>query len=349
MRKGKVLSMSDPLYNKVEEWVELHPDSDPLNPLEDWDQIFEVWSQVPRELDGTKNAEDPTEEIEDEDGYGTGRYKPKDGYLIYPVSAYIHSGIYLSLGSIRCMFGDSPGPGGRGWDTIPNALLMYTYKEKYESMCGEGTWMMIRKWSEDREHKLIENRPAKDWDEWYDYVESEASALVDTLNLSLEGSCYGYTTHKRVHYTKTYDDGTTVDCWEVEDGDDSCWGYLTDKVEDIDFPKDLPVFADKGCHWLQGKEYEIPEWVIVDQPEGENRPAYLQSYKCKAPSGELERTDWVYDFRSAQVFRSWWQAQSVAQTVIGKDRYDHKRNLLDLDELEKATQSVEEPHEEGQK
>lgn len=76
--------------------------------------------------------------------------------------------------------------------------------------------------------------------------------------------------------------------------------------------------------------------MVVDQPEGESRPVYLKSYKCKAPSGELERADWVYDFRDAKVFRSWWQVQSVAQTVIGKDRFDYRKNVVPLDEVEKA-------------
>ena len=86
----------------------------PPNPLKDYDQTFYLHSLI-NDISGNeydKNYPNPLVEIEDEDGSPTGEYKCRDGVISFWVSAYIHSGIALSLGTVRCAFGDTPIPGG---------------------------------------------------------------------------------------------------------------------------------------------------------------------------------------------------------------------------------------------
>ena len=220
---AKVLSKSDPSFATVMEWTELHRDEDGVNPLTDWDQPFEVFSNIPRELGGSKNAHNPF----DDEG------ELEEGVYAFPVSAYIHSGICLSLAR---SFASDPG----GWDTTRGALIVYTNKDIYEKCCGP--WMQI-------------NGNAVDEEAFRDHLYKMAACLVDELNMALDGSCYGYTTHKRIPYTKTYADGRTVEGFDIEDGRDSCWGFLTDDVNDIDFPRNIPCFADDDTY-LAGKEYK---------------------------------------------------------------------------------------------
>lgn len=343
MRKGKVLSMSDESYGKDKEWVELHSDPDGVDVFEDYDDIWEVYSRIPREMSGTKGAEDPFEEIEDEDGYGTGKYRIREELIAFPVSAYIHSGIALSLGQIT-EFPCDPG----GWDTTPSALILYTEKEKYERVCGKGSWFKVKTY--DEHHNLVEEHMAKDRKEFRDFLEDQAEAYVKMLNLALEGSVYGYTTHKSVKVRKTYEDGRVVDMYETEDGDDSCWGFLTDNVEDIDFPKDLPVYADNSrgecnCKWLEGKEYTIPEFVIVDPErkgctdEFDSPARYLKDYRYDK-DGKVVEQFWTHNPEEAYVLVSWWTAQSVAQDVIPKSEYKAERNIQELDKAKKEYNSA---------
>ena len=330
MRHGTVLSTSDESFETAKEWVELHRDTFGTNPMEDYDQLFEIWSNIPREIGSSKGAECPYEEILDDEGYGNGKYQIREGIIAVPVSAYIHSGIHLSVGSIRCMFGDTPvRPGGRGWDTTPDALFLYTYKRLWEKMMGEGSWMKVRVNPGDENDCSL--RPATK-EEFEEYVEKQAGYLVKELNLAEEGSVFGYTTHKRVHYKRVDDDGTETDCWETQDGQESCWGFLTDKVGDIDFPRDLPVYADPDgdCQWFVGDEYDIPEFVVTQVVDGKRE--YLKDYTANA-KGECLASEWTHDLEEAHTYISWWQAQSVAQKVIRKEDYYAKRNCVEKDKL----------------
>lgn len=332
MRKLKVMSTDDESFQNCREWVELHRDIQGYNPFEDQEQVFELWSNIPREVGSTRGAENPLEEVLDDEGYGTGRYQLREGYIVVPVSVMIHSGMYFSLGTVMCMSGDTPvRPGGRGWDTTPNACFLYTYRELWERMMGKDTWMKVRANPEsDRDCTM---RPGTR-EEFEKEVERKAGHLVDDLNLAEEGSVYGYTTHKRVHYTRIDDDGTRTDCWEEQDGDDSCWGFLTDKVEDIDFPRELPVYADPNgdCRWFIGDEYEVPEFLVTKFDKEAGKRAFLKRYEVGS-DGKCWRAEWVYDKNAAQKFISWWQVQNVAQLVIPKDEYDAHRNCVDIDKV----------------
>jgi len=334
MKRMKVLSKDDESFKDVMEWVEIHHDDNGYDPFSDCEQAFEMWSNIPREIGSTKGAEDPLEEIEDEDGYGTGRYRPKEGYIVCPVSVMIHSGMYFALGTVMCMNGDTPvRPGGRGWDTTPNACFLYTYKELWERMMGKDTWMKVRVHPESDDD--WSRRPATR-EEFEEEVERMAGYLVDELNLACEGSVYGYTTHKRVHYLRVDDDGTRTDCWEIEDGDDSCWGFLTDKVGEIGFPRDLPVYVSPNgdCKWFIGDEYVVPEYLVTEIENGTGKRAFLKSYAA-GPDGKCQSSNWVYDKADARKYISKWQARAVAEAVIPKDEYDARLNCVEMDDVEK--------------
>ena len=321
MRKGKVLSISDESYDQVPKRVTLHLDTDPPCPYQDWDQLFEIWSNIPREMGSSKDAINPVVEIEDEDGCGTGKYKYRDGLIVFPVTALIHSGIYLRMGSTS--FAEDPG----GWDTSRGAIMMYTDRERVEKMgCG---WMRIY------DEEIKQCRDAKDFKEFEEYLYEVAKGELHAINLALQGSCYGYVVEKRRGWRKQYEDGEQVEGADYED-DDSVWGYLTDKVDEIDFPKDLPVFADRDCSCFVGDEFEIPECVIVD-PERKgctdsfDRPArYLKDYRCDK-DGKVVEQFWTNNPDEAYVMASWWTAQAVGQRVIPKDRYDAYKNIQELD------------------
>lgn len=332
MRKAKVMGRDDESFKDAKEWVELHRDNCGFGVFNDCDQLFEMWSNIPREIGSTKGAEDPTEEILDEEGYGTGRYRPKEGYIVVPVSAMIHSGIYFSLGTVMCMFGDTPArPGGRGWDTTPNACFLYTYKELWERLMGKDTWMTVRVNPEDDED--WSRQPATE-DEFAKEVERQAGILVDELNLAESGSVYGYTTHKRVHYVRVDDDGTRTDCWDVEDGDDSCWGFLTDEVDGIDFPRGLPVYVDPNgdCRYFIGDEYDVPEFVVTRVDKSTGCRVFLKGFE----DGSDGSSEWSSDLGDALCYTSWWEAQAVAQKVIPQEEYDAKANCVEKDKLGKG-------------
>ena len=141
MKKKKVLSIDDRDESKASTHVIIDLDRHPPNPLKEYDQVFLLHSNIPREFCGNesdKGYDDPLVEIEDEDGYGTGEYRFRDGVVHFPVSAYIHSGVALRMGSIR-EFPCDPG----GWDTTRNAAYMWTDKERFEKMCCKDGWMTV--------------------------------------------------------------------------------------------------------------------------------------------------------------------------------------------------------------
>lgn len=225
--KKEILSTSDELFENCDERIVIFRDEQP-----DWcrnwcDHPFVLWSNC-RNYCGDRNAESPFEEVLDEDGCETGEQKLRDGVVAFPVSVYDHSGIAYSLGS------------GRGfpdycWDVTPNVLWLWTDKEHWERMCGKDSWEKVK----DDEDELRE----------------QAKLEVDELNLDECGMWFGWHHEKKVRWTKNYEDGNVVQgCdWDVVD---SCGGYLTDKVDDIDFPrKGIPVFAeDETC--FVGEEHD---------------------------------------------------------------------------------------------
>ena len=160
MKRKKVLSIDERGASKASTHVIIDWDRCQPNPLREYDQVFLLHSNVTREFCGNesdRDYDDPLEEIVDEEGYGTGEYRFREGVVHFPVSAYIHSGIALRMGSIR-EFPCDPG----GWDTTPNAAYMWTDKERFEKMCGP--WMEIY----DEETKS--RRQAKDETEFRKYL-----------------------------------------------------------------------------------------------------------------------------------------------------------------------------------
>lgn len=332
MRKGKVHSVDDELFEKCDKRVIIHRDRYPPNPLHDYDQTFYLHSCI-RAITGNeedKNYHNPIVEIKGEDGYGTGEYKFRDGVVSFWVSAYIHSGIALSLGTVGCAFGDTPVPGGNGcgFDTTPNAALMWTDRERFEKM--NGPWMEVY----DEETKTM--RPAKDEHEFLKYLERIAKEELELFQKYIDGECYWYGTEVKRKYTKTYENGETVEGHDWEDGDDSCGGYYVDSVEDIDFPKEdgWEVFADDDCSNLVGDEFDIPEYVVVNYeptPAGTVR-FFLKSIE-RDKSGKVTSSVMKPLVEEAKTFTSWCAVQSVAQDVISKEQYDVKLNIKEIDDL----------------
>ena len=77
--KKKILSVNDPKFETCKGRVVIERDDFPPNPMKDYDQVFLVWSNIPNEMSGSPNAEDPYEDVLDEDGCETGERKLK-GY-----------------------------------------------------------------------------------------------------------------------------------------------------------------------------------------------------------------------------------------------------------------------------
>ena len=255
MVKKKVMAVEDRRKSKASTHIVIDWDRDGPNPLRDYDRVFLLHSNIPREFRGNeddRNYDDPFVEIMDEDGHGTGEFRFRDGVVAFWVSACIHSGIALSLGTVRCAFGDTTiiGGGGIGLDTTPNAGLMWTDKERFEKI--NGPWMEIY----DEETKT--RRTAKDEQEFLKYLEGVAKEELKLFQKYLDGECFGWRVETRIPFKRVYPDGREVEDCEWEDGD-SCWGYYVDSVDDFDFPKgrDVDVFDATG-HFV-GDEWTVTE------------------------------------------------------------------------------------------
>lgn len=323
MKKGTIRDVSERDLTKVgAKHVIIERDTDPgVNPITDNENLFYLHSNITREFCGNESEKDypghPVVEIEDEDGCGTGEYRPEDDAFMFPVAAYIHGGIALSLGN------GSHFPDQR-WDVTRKAAWLWTNKERFCRLCGERNWMHVLdngKW-----------RPAKDRDEFVQYLRGEAETLLDEWQKWNDGEVYGYRTEEsRVPYKRLYPDGYTEDEVEWEDGENSCWGFITDKASDIDFPRgdDWEVFDASGV--FVGDEYEIPEFVVTRMaPDGVTR-LYLTEYKEDKDS--VYDTAWMAVKDAAITFSSWWDVQRVAQRAIDGKCYDARKNCVEKDSL----------------
>ncbi len=287
MIKKKVLALDDRAESKASTHVIIEHDTTPPNPLKDYDQVFLLHSNVTREFCGNesdRDYDDPLEEIVDEDGYGTGEYRFRDGVVHFPVSAYIHSGIALRMGSIR-EFPCDPG----GWDTTRNAAYMWTDRERFESMYGKDCWMTVY----DEETKT--RRPAKDESEFRKFLWEIAKSELELFQKYLDGECFGYREETRVPFKRVYPDGREFDDCDWEDGD-SCWGYYVDSIDDIEFSKDGDVDVFDATGRFVGDEWTIPELVIKSPVSGR----YLV-----AEAGKDWDAEWTVDIAKAKVFHHW--------------------------------------------
>lgn len=325
MIKIKIRDVSERDLTKVgAKHVIIEQDEDPcVNPITDNDNLFYLHSNITREFCGNESQNRypglPVMEIEDEYGNGTGEYKPKEDAFLFPVSAYIHGGIALSLGS-GSHFPDQQ------WDVTRNAAWMWTDKKRFCEFCGEQNWMHVY----DKESRSW--RPAKTRDEFVEYLRGEAKILLDEWQMWNDGEVYGYRTETScVPYKRLYPDGHTEDEVSWEDGEDSCWGFVTDKADDIEFPRGdgWEVFDATGQ--FVGDEYCIPEFVVTRMaPDGVTR-LYLTEYKEDKDS--VYDTAWMADKNAAITFSSWWKVQHVAQQAIDKKYYDAYKNCVEKDSV----------------
>lgn len=330
MRKGKIRDVSERDLTKVgAKHVIIARDTDSaFNPVTDNDNLFYLHSNIPREFRANESEKDypglPITEILDEDGFGTGEYRPEEDAFIFPVAAYIHSGIALSLGD-GSRFPDQQ------WDVSRKAAWMWTDKERFCKFCGEQNWMHVY----DKESRSW--RPAKDRDEFVEYLRGEARSLLDVWQKWNDGEVYGYRTEtSSVPYKRLYPDGHTEDEVGWDDGEDSCWGFITDKANDIDFPRGdgWEVFDATGQ--FVGDEYDIPEFVVTGLRAIDGKRTYLHRYAKTAGIDHAMNKEWSENIENAMTFNSWGQVQSVAQDVISKDEYDAYKNCVEKDELKEA-------------
>lgn len=295
MIKKKVLALDERDASKASTHVVIDWDIYPPNPLKDYDQVFLLHSNDPRKLfcgnESERGYDDPREEIVDEDGYGTGEFRFRDGVVYFPVSAYVHSGIALRLGTFRCAVGDTPIPGGRGrgFDTMPNAAFMWTDKKRFEKM--NGPWMMVP----DEQFSDNRMRPVKDEAEFRKYLWAIAKVELELFQKYLDCECFQYREETRVPFKRVYPGGREVDDCDWEDVD-SCGGFYAGSLGDIDFPKgeDTDVFDATG-HFV-GDEWTLPELVVKSPVSG----LYLMT------EGSMDSAaEWVSDLSKAKVFCHW--------------------------------------------
>lgn len=327
MKKGIIHDVSERDITKVgAKHVIIERDSDPaVNPITDNDNLLYLHSNITREFCANESMKSypglPVVEIEDEDGYGTGEYKPEEDAFLFPVSAYIHGGIALSLGS------GSHFPDQRR-DATRNAAWLWTNKKRFCQLCGEQNWMHVF----DKESRTW--RPAKDRNEFEGYLRKEAEALLGEWQKWNDGEVYGYRTETScVPYKRLYPDGHTEDAVDWEDGEDSCWGYIVDKPGDIGFPRGdgWEVFDASGD--FVGDEYDIPEFVVTTVRARDGKRVYLCRYSETANVDKSMNKEWCENLDNALTFSSWWTVQHVAQLVIDKDEYDARKNCVEKDKL----------------
>lgn len=327
MKKGVIRDVSERDLTKVgAKHVIIEQDKDPcVNPVTNNDNLLYLHSNITREFCANESGKNypglPIVEIVDEDGYGTGEYKPEEDAFIFPVAAYIHGEIALSLGD-GSHFPDQQR------DVTRKAAWMWTNKKRFCELCGEQNWMHVY------DGKTRTWRPAKDRDEFKAYLRGEAEKLLDEWQMWNDGEVYGYRTETScVPYKRLYPDGHTEDEVAWDDGDDSCWGYITDKATDIDFPRGdgWEVFDASGR--FVGDEYDIPEFVVTRVSPDGIRYFLTQYTKDKDGVHDVAWSTWA---GNALTFSSWYQVQSVAQDAIDKDKYDAYRNCVEKDKLKET-------------
>lgn len=330
MKKAIIRDVSERDLTEVgAKHVIIERDEDPaLNPITDLGNLFYLHSNTTRGFCANESGEDypglPVTEILDEDGFGTGEYKPEKDAFIFPVAAYIHSGIVLSLGN-GSHFPDQQ------WDVSRKAAWMWTDKKRFCELCGEQNWMHVY------DKKAGEWRPAKDRDEFVEYLRGEARSLLDEWQKWNDGNVYGYRTEtSSVPYKRLYPDGHTEDEVAWDDGEDSCWGFITDKANDIDFPRGNGWEVFDATGQFVGDVYGIPEFVVTCLRASDGKRVYLHRFAKTAGVDHAMSKEWCENIDNALMFSSWWQVQSVAQDVIPKDEYDARKNCVEVDSIKEA-------------
>lgn len=328
MRKGTIHDVADRDLTKAgQKHVIIESDDDGVNPITDEDNLFWLHSRIPREFRGNEQDKDypglPLENVLDEDGEPTGDRRLRDDAVMFNVAAYIHSGIVLSLGS------GSHFPDQR-WDVAHEAGWMWTDKERFEEMCGANRWGQIF------DRLTLDWRPAASRAEFEAYLWREAECLLKYWQTWNDGHVFGYRTETSyVPYKRLYEDGRVEDAVDWEDGEDSCWGFITEDVNDIEFPRGngWEVFDATGA--FVGKEYNIPEFVVTRTTDG--RRQFLVSWPVTSAPGAP--VVWSSEKSSAHLFDSFGECQKVAEAVLGKNAicvreiYDPNTNCAEVDAI----------------
>ena len=209
-----------------------------------------VWDPV---LKRRVEVDSPFEEILDEDGYGTGERRIKEGLIAFPVDVYEHGGTEWALSGEGGVRFSCP------WDAAHGAFYLYVDKERWDSLCGDCEW------------KFADGKPT---DELYGAAKRIARAEIEEMNLCERGCYYGYEEQGRVVEeskvkTTKWDGTVETEDRTAEDWDDmdSCWGFLTDKpARDVDFPLGCPVVTDED--YLVGDTFEQECFALSDDVTG---------------------------------------------------------------------------------
>jgi hypothetical protein len=330
MRKGKIRDVSERDLTEVgaKHVIIVQDTYRSVNPITDQDNLFYLHSNITQEFCANESEKGypglPIVEIENEDGFGTGECRPEEDAFIFPVAAYIHGRIALSLGN-GSHFPDQQ------WDVSRKAAWIWTNKERFCQLCGEQNWMHVF----DKESKTW--RPAEDRDEFVEFLRGKAISLLNEWQKWNDGEVYGYRTEtSNVPYKRLYPDGHTEDEVAWADGEDSCWGFITNKANDIDFPRGdgWEVFDSTGQ--FAGDEYDIPEFVVTCQRASDGKRVYLREFTKTAGVDHAMNKEWCENIDNAMTFSSWWQVQSVAQDVISEDEYDAYKNCVEKDRLKET-------------
>lgn len=201
-------------------------------------------------------VDSPYEEVLDEEGYCTGKYKLKDGIIAFPVDMYEHSGTAWALS----------GEGGAcfscPWDTTQGAFILYCDQDRWEKLGGSAKW------------EFVDGKPS---DALMEDARRIARNEVEQMNLCEQGSYYRWTEQhltresamvvKELWNGEKKDECRVDEFWDADEECDSCGGILTEKpAEDCDFPVGMPVVTD--CEYCEGDTFTQECWALVDDITG---------------------------------------------------------------------------------
>lgn len=157
------------------------------------------------------NTDDELELLEEYEEELNSKY---DDYYIFPVAAYIHSGVSLSL---------TDSFERKGWDTSVTGFIL-VMKEQFAEAEGE--------------HFPVEMQKNK--------AKKQAEGLIETWNQYLSGDVYGFTINKPIK-TYTISEDKTEEIVDLKNGNyqiigkfieyleyeeiDSCWGFYEDDIQ----------------------------------------------------------------------------------------------------------------------
>lgn len=251
----------------------------------------------------------PLEEILDEEGFGTGEHKVRDGVLYFAVDMYEHGGTAWALHGEGGVCFSCP------WDTSRSAFLLWTDEDRWNRLGGNAKW---------------EWKDGKPSDELYACARELARQEIKLMNLCERGSYYSWEEQEKLVdkavTTRRFADGH-VETFEHEDVDwdygDSCGGYLTEKpAEECDFPLGVPVVTD--VDYVAGDTFEQECWALRDRDTGK----YM---KADYGNGHVPQHGFFDDPASASLM-----CRQFLENNLKKYEEDAKRSLEIVDVTEQV-------------